>query len=139
MDLYHNSLPFKFSHSSHCKRNIPILLSTKDLYYWRKYYRELRNFQNLKSNTSIIKQGFQKALSIPQQDLRKPKKPSNQNILPFIATFNPNNPDIYSTIKSSVNYLKNNNVSGFDTVNLLQSKRQPLNLLTEAEYGEVSL
>ena len=51
---------------------------------------------------SLIKQGFQKALSIPQKDLRKPIKTSNENILPFITTFNRNNLNIYSTIKSSV-------------------------------------
>ena len=51
---------------------------------------------------SLIKQGFQKALSIPQKDLRKPIKPSYENILPFITTFNRNNLNIYSTIKSSV-------------------------------------
>ena len=55
---------------------------------------------------SLIKQGFQKALSKPQKDLRKPERSSNENILPFITTFNPNNPNIYSAIKSSVNCLK---------------------------------
>ena len=40
----------------------------------------------------------------------------------------PNNPNIYSTIKSSVICLKNNNVSGFHKINLIQSKRQPPNL-----------
>ena len=103
--------------------------------------------ENLKTNLSkyhypdsLIKQGFQKALSIPQKDLRKPKKPSNENILPFITTFNPNNPNIYSTIKSSVNCFKNNNVSGFHNIELIQSKRQSPNLkkfLTKAEFGEV--
>ena len=71
----------------------------------------------------------------------KLKKLSNENILPFITIFNTkNNPNIYSTIKSSVNCLKNNNVSGFHNINLIQSKRQPPNLkklLTNAEYGEV--
>ena len=81
---------------------------------------KLKNLENLKTNLSkyhypdsLIKQGFQKALSIPQKDLRKPKKLSNENILPFITTFNPNNPNIYSTIKSSINCLKNNNVTVF--------------------------
>ena len=89
------------------------------------------------------KQGFQKALSIPQKDLGKPKKPSNENILnilPFITTFNPNNLNIYSTIKSSVIFLKNNDVSSFHNINLIHSKRQPPNLkklLTRAESGEV--
>ena len=73
-----------------------------------------------------MKQRFQKALSIPQKDLREHS--SNENILPFITTFNPNNPNIYSTIKSSVICLKNNNVSGFHNINLIQSKSQPPNL-----------
>ena len=101
----------------------------------------------LKSNSSkyhypdsIIKQRFRKALSIPYKDLQKPKKPSNENILPFVTTFNPNNPNIYRTIKSSVNCLKNNGIREFHNMNLIQSKRQPPNLknfLTKAEYGEV--
>ena len=80
--------------------------------------------------------------------LRKPKKPSNENILPFITTFNPNNPNTYSTVKSSVNCLKNNSVSGFDNIKSIQSKRKPppppllpltnlKNLLTKAEFGEI--
>ena len=60
--------------------------------------------------------------------------------MPFIIRFNPNNPNICSTIKSSVNCLKNNSVSSFYNIKLIQNKRQPHNLkilLTKAEYGEV--
>ena len=77
---------------------------------------------------------------IPQKDLWKPKKLSNENILLFITIFNPNNPNIYSTIKSSVNCLKNNNISSFHYIKLIQSKHQSPNLkklLTKAEFGEV--
>ena len=59
----------------------------------------------------------------------------------FITTFNPNNPNIYSTIKSSINCLKNNNVRGFHNIKLIQSKRQSPNLkklLTKAEFGVLS-
>ena len=43
---------------------------------------------------------------------------------------------IYSTIKSSVNCLKNN--SGFHNINLIKSKHQHLRKhLTKAEYGEI--
>ena len=87
-----------------------------------------------------MKQGVQRALSILQKDLRKPKKLSDENILPFISTFNPNDLNIYSTIKSSVNCLKNNNIGGFHNIKLIQSKRQSPNLknfFTKAEFGEV--
>ena len=48
--------------------------------------------------------------------------------MPFITTFNPDNPNVYGTVKSSVNCLKNNNVRGFRNINLIQSKHQPPNL-----------
>ena len=77
---------------------------------------------------------------MPQKYLRKPKNPLNENILPLITTFNPNNTNIYSTIKLSVHCLKKNNISGFHNIKLIQSQRQSPNLkklLIKAEYGEV--
>lgn len=41
---------------------------------------------------------------------------------------NSNNPNIYSTIKSSCNCLKNISFSGFYKVKLEQSKQQPPNI-----------
>ena len=132
MNLFHkltdtqSCLPFTSSHPNHCKRNIPFCLAPRICTIAENNPEKLNNLENLKSNLSkyhypdsLIKQGFQKALSIPQKDLRKPKKPSNENILPFITTFNPNNPNIYSTIKSSFNCLKNNNVNGFQNIKLI--------------------
>ena len=58
----------------------------------------------------------------------------------FITAFSPNNPNIYSTITSSVNCLNNDNGSSCYNINLLQNKRQLSNLkrrLTKAGYGEV--
>ena len=146
MYLYHKPtdtqrcLPFTFSHPKHCKQNIPFCLARRIFTIAENNAEKLKNLENLKTNLSkyhypdsLIKQGFQKALSIPQKDLRKPKKLSNENILPFIIKLNPNNPNIYSTIKSSVNCLKNNYIK------LIQSKCQSSNfkkLLTKAEFGE---
>ena len=98
-----------------------ILFSTKDLHYCR----EVKEFGKPKMRFIKIplprftkkKQEFQKAISIPQKDLQKPRKLSNENILLFI-TFNPNHLHIHSTTKSLVNCLKNNNVSGFHNIKL---------------------
>ena len=132
MDLYHKPtdtqrcLLFTSSHPNHCKLNIPFCLAQRICTITENNAEKLKNLESLKSNLSkykypdsLIRQGFQKALSIPQKDLWKPKKPSNENILPFITTFNPNNPNIYSTIKSSVNCLKNNSVNGFHNIKLI--------------------
>ena len=134
------------SHPNHCKQNIPFCLARRICTFAENNAEKLKNLENLKTNLSKYHypdslKGFQKALSIPQKDLPKPKKPSNENILPFITTFNSNNPNIYSTIKSSINCFKNNIVSGFNNIKLIQSKRQSPNLkklLTKAEFGEVS-
>ena len=153
MNLYHKltgtqrCLHFTSSHPNWCNRNIPFYLARRICNIGENHAEKLQNLEKLKSNLSkyhcpdsLVKQGFEKVLSISQKDLRKPKKPSNENILPFSTTFNQNNPHIYSTIKSSVNSLKNNHVSGFHNINLIHSKRQsPIfkKLLTKAEYGEV--
>ena len=141
MDICHKPtdtqrcLPFTSSHPDHFKRNIPFCLAQRICTTAENNAEKLKNLENLKTNLSkyhypdsLIKQGFQKALSIPRKDLRKPKKPSNKNNLPFITIFNPNNPNVDSTTKSSVNCLKNNNVSGFHNIKLIQSKPQSPNL-----------
>ena len=76
------------SHPNHCKRNTPFCLARRTCTIAENNAEKLKNLENLKSNLSkynypdsLIKQGFQKALSIPQKDLRKPKKLSNENIL----------------------------------------------------------
>ena len=129
MDLYHKPtdtqrcLPFTSSHPNHCKRNIPFCLARRICTIAENNAEKLKNLENLKSNLSkhhypdsLIKEGLQKTLSIRQKDLRKPKKPSNENIFPFVTAFNLNNSNIYSTIKSTVNCLKNNNVNGFQNI-----------------------
>ena len=76
------------------------------------------------------------------KNLRKPKTLPNENILPFITTFHPNKANIYSNIKSSVDCLKNNNVSGFHNIILIQMKCQSPNLkklLITAQYGDALL
>ena len=119
MDLYHKPtyiqrcLSLTSSHPNHDKRNILFCVARRTCTIAENNAEKLKNLENLKTNLSkyhypdsLTQQGLQRALSIPQKDLGKTKKPSNENILPFIATFNLSNPNIYSTIKSSVNWLK---------------------------------
>ena len=54
----------------------------------------------------IIKAGTKKALKIPQSELRYVKKQEEKKILPFISTFNPNNPKALSIIKQTLENLK---------------------------------
>ena len=94
VDLYHKPtvtqrcLPFTSSHPNQCKRTIPFCLARRICTIAKNNATKLKNLENLKSNLSkynypdlLIKQEFQKALSIPQKDLQKPERPSNENIL----------------------------------------------------------
>ena len=57
-----------------------------------------------------------KALSIPLQELRSPKTISNDNSLPFITTYNPNNSSVNEMINKSVECLKRNKVDDFENL-----------------------
>ena len=86
MDLYQKPkdtqrfLPFTSSHSNHGKRNIPFCLARRICAIAENNAEKLKNLENLKTNLSkyhypdsLIKQGFQKALSIPQKTYKNLK------------------------------------------------------------------
>ena len=71
-------------------------------------------------------------------NLGSPTKKQTDEVLPFISTFNPNNPPAYDAIKNSVEALKRNYVPWFESTKLIDSKRQPSNLkelLIKAEFS----
>ena len=104
----------------------------------------MKHLENLKINLSnyqyqkqLTEFGINKALSIPLQELRTPKTISNGNSLPFITTYNPNNPNVYEMIDKSVKCLKRNKVDSFENLRIIKSKRQAPNLkkiLIKAEF-----
>ena len=78
-------------------------------------------------------------MSIPLGELHTPKTISNDNSLPFITTYNPNNPNVYEMIDKSVECLKQKEVHGFENLRVIKSKRQIQNLkkiLTKAEFSQ---
>ena len=90
----------------------PIFFSTKNLYYCRKQFRKVTEFGKFKTKfTKMPLPKFAKKSSFLESRLNntelkttKTKKPSHKkNTLPFIRIqINSINPNIYSTIKSSV-------------------------------------
>ena len=68
-----------------------------------------------------------------------PKTISNDNSLPFITTYNPNNPNVYEMIDKSVECLKRNKVDCFENLRVIKSKKQVPNLqkiLTKAAFSQ---
>ena len=96
----------------------------------------LSKYQYPKQLTDFV---INKALSIPLQELRTPKTISIDNSLPFITTYNSNNPNVHEMIDKSVESLKRNKVDGFENLRVIKSNGQAANLkkiLTKAEFSE---
>ena len=128
-------LPITSNHPNHCKRKIPFCLARRICTIAENNSEKVRKLENLKSNLFRyhypdlpIRQGIQKALSIPLQDFRGLKESSAANILPFTTTYNPNNPNIFKIIKSSAECIKKKTMLAGSVIQLIQSKQQALNL-----------
>ena len=78
----------------------------------------------------IIKAGINKALKIPQNELRNVKEQEKKKILPFISTFNPNNPKALPGIKQTLENLKTSDRmrNALKKVKFINCKRQAPNL-----------
>ena len=90
-----------------------------------KHLRELKQIM-LQQNfpLSVIDHGITKAKQIPQAELRRPKdRGDNGKILPFVTTFNPNNPSVYAIIKSTFESLQENEINGMRDFKLIHSRR----------------
>ena len=48
----------------------------------------------------IVEKGIEKALAVPQEQLRSEKLKKKDDILPFISTYNPNNPNVFPKVKT---------------------------------------
>ena len=106
----------------------------------QKKLNELQStLQKQKYPKNLIENGIERALQIPQTDLRKPKARSNEKVLAFTTTFNPNNPDVFKIVKQSLDHIKTstNIKEALDSHILINPKRQPPSLqrlLCKSEY-----
>ena len=108
----HNYVPFNSNHPKHTLKNIPynlarqlctIVDSKKTLKMRMKELQE--TLTHLGYPQKLIENGFKKSKAIPQEELRTAKeKSSNENLLTFVSTNNPRNPNIFP-IKESISIL----------------------------------
>ena len=149
LDIYykptntHRCLPFSSTHPNHCKKNIPFTLAHRICTMAENTEAKMKHLENLKMKyqyqypKQLTEFRINKALSIPLQELRIPKAISDDNSLPFITNYNPNNPNVYEMIDKSVECLKRNKVDSFENLRAIKSKRQapnPKKILTKAEF-----
>ena len=78
----------------------------------------------------IVEKGIEKALAIPQEQLRSEKLKRKDNILPFISTYNPNNLIMFPKVREIYGNLQTSKTFGkiFAKHKLIDCKRQPSNL-----------
>ena len=147
----HQYLNFKSCHPSHTKRNIPYCLARKictvieDPILRDERLEELSQFLlKQKYPQNIIQHGIERAKQIPIESLRTtrnraPTSANNDDIIPFVVTHNPCNPNIFNIAKANLPILtQSEKLKDLITPNtLIQSKRQPPNLkrlLTKARF-----
>ena len=143
-------LDFKSCHPSHTKRSIPYNLARRictivsDSFLRSIRLNELK--QALLSRgypENLIESGIQKATQIPRNELLIPNTTQGNDIITYVSTYNPKNPEMFTEMKNSIPILMNDPKmrAVLRTTNFIKSKRQPPNLkklLTKANFTSKS-
>ena len=143
MDIYSKPndskryVSFKSNHPKHCLKNIPFFLARRICMISEKDSLKEIKLKELETllleqhyPERIIKTGINKALKIPKNELRNVKEQEKKKILPFISTFNPNNPKALPIIKQTLENLKtlDRMRNALKKVKFITCKRQAPNL-----------
>ena len=93
-----------------CLTNIPFSLARRTFTIVENENGKEKCFEELKktlleqkSPKSLIEASMLKGKEIPLEILRQPKTTKNEEVISFITRFNPNNPNIFSTIRQNFN------------------------------------
>ena len=105
------------------------MVENKNVRYMK--LKELRTIlKTQKYPKMVVEKGTEKALTIPQEQLRSEKIKKKDDILPFISTCNPNNPIVFPKLREIYGNLQTSKTLGkiFAKHKLIDCKRQPSNL-----------
>ena len=90
---------------------------------------------------NVIDAGIQRAMNLNRSELRQVRQNPENNVVTYVSTFNPKNPELFGAILQKLNILredqKMNDILQANTI--IKSKRQPPNLkrlLTRAKFEE---
>ena len=133
----------------HTKKNVPFNLARRICTIVEKQDTTRERPEDLKKELTrqnypqqITTYGIEKAQSIPKKELRKAKAKDNnnrKNVLAFVSTHNPNNPNLFPIIKSTLplSCAGKRMKTSIKNTKLINSKRAPNNLkkmLTRARF-----
>ena len=137
-------------YSCHLKTSIPYNLArpictiASDQCQREKRLSELRiSLQKRSYPDTVISAGIKKVKSIPRDSLLSicTHTRNEEEVLPYVSTFNPNNTEMFGIFKNNMHILTNDQTmrETLSTSKIIKSKRQPPNLkrlITKAKFTE---
>ena len=145
----HQYLDFFSCHPKHVKQsNYTACISKKNMHHCNKRRHQKHSIgrtRNLskqpKLPKKLINNGIEKAKKLTFEELRNPKKKSDNNnkTLPLVITHNPNNPQIVNMVRQSMNFLRHSKKmeSTLKNIDLIVSRRQPKKLKTNFNESRI--
>ena len=133
----HQYLRFDSCHPRHIKVSIPYCEARRlctiidDEDTKKRRLEEMKEFFIArKYPTKLINDSIKKACSIPQNILRTTKTKNTTDIIPFVSTHNPKNPNIIPQIRAQIDILKKDSKMKkvLEKSKFIASKRQPSSL-----------
>ena len=106
-----------------------MIVENKNVRYMK--LKELRTISNTsKYPEMVVENGIEKAVAISQEQLRSEKLKKKDDILQFISTYNPNNPNMFPKVRKIYGNLQTSKTLGkiFANHKLIYCKRKPSNL-----------
>ena len=98
---------------------------------------EKLDYQNYKlpyGNVTIQKclyhKASRKAISIPRNELLIPPIKNDEEVIPYVSTYDPNNTEMFSILKNNLHFLTSDQTmrDALSGTKIIKSKRQPPNL-----------
>ncbi|MEW8548313.1 MAG: GIY-YIG nuclease family protein, partial [Candidatus Thiodiazotropha sp.] len=92
---------------------------------------------------NVIEKGIEKAMKIRKEELRIVRQKNDDNIITFVSTFNPLNPELFIGIRQNLPILHQDEIMNeiLKEYQIIKSKRQPRNLkrlLTRAKFTDTN-
>ena len=143
MDIYNKPtdskryVPFTSNHPRSCLRNIPFCLARRICAIVEEEETKLKRLSELKTSLkkqkypiALIENSIKRALQVPLNELRKSKEKGREEIIPFVSTHNPNNPNIFPIIRQTFESFQHSKTMSnvFNGKKLINSMRQAPNL-----------
>ena len=125
------------NHPRSCLRNIPFCLARCICAIVEEEETKLKRLSELKTSlkkqkypVALIENSIKRALQVPLNELRKPKEKGREEIIPFVSTHNPNNPNIFPIIRQTFESFQHSKTMSnvFNGKKLINSMRQAPNL-----------